>query len=82
MSYSPKIEKLFSIFVSVIARWQTYLMKVQAFVLEWKSGKFQKTKEESSFSSLVLYDRAFCTITIRVWGCFIWSRVFPEPPFR
>ena len=58
---------------------------VIAFILEWKSGKFQLSKDSNHtrHSVLVTIMAAFLPHTpIRVWGIVYLLKGFPEPPFR
>ena len=56
---------------------------VLAFILEWKSGKFQLTKESKTLvTSYCLVWGVHTLCSIRVWGIVYLVKGIPEPPFR
>ena len=57
---------------------------VLAFILEWKSGKFQWNKESNHTRHLVLVTFVAYSMLrlIRVWSIVYLFQGIPEPPFR
>ena len=55
---------------------------VFAFILEWKSRKFQQDKEKQFIHHLYGYLAHSAPIIIRVWGIVYLSTALREPPFR